>query len=117
MLIHFGQPKEQTFDSKAARQRFTDGGRSKAEILSIPPNTDNPIDVELRRYAIFNATGFIDLKALFFDKWAAVMTKHGTKTGRVKDIYQTRDVRLRDKYDKDIIVPFEQIIELKESEI
>lgn len=116
MLIKFGGNGEQTYDHKAATDRFIGSRGNKNDVLSIPPDTSNPIDVELRRFAIFNATGRIDLKELFFDKWAIAMTHKGEKVGRIKDLFVSRDVRLKDKYGKDIIVPFECVHTVMESE-
>lgn len=116
MIINIGRDRDPVYDNKAARQRFDGESSGKSDILTVPPDSVNPIDVTLRMFATFG-NGTIDMKGTFFNKWAAVMTRTGIKVGRIIDLFASRDVRLKDKYGKDVIASFENVIELSEKEL
>src|SRR3990167_10168990 len=91
-------------DLKAGRQRFTYD--KKFLTITVPQDTENPIDIALRLKALA-----IDPQFNFFNdfhnKWTVVRTPQGLRIGRIKDMYlASRDIRIRTRQGIDIIVGF-----------
>lgn len=105
-------------DNKAARQRFAT--EKKYYTMTIPSDTENPIDIRLRQLAMMPEARF-DFNKEFHNKWAVVMTGHigdmQLRKGRIKDIYpHTRDIRIQTRKGEDIIVGYGKVITISERE-
>jgi hypothetical protein len=109
------------FDHIAAKQIFGIPIRKrgdKEEVLHVPKDTTNPIDIKLRQIAMLgdNQT---DIYTEFFDKWVAVARADGKGifVGRIKDVYPSRDLLVKNRKDEMAIVPFGNVIQISEREL
>ena len=104
--------KEPKYDHKAARQRFTYQNKNLA--MSVPLNTNNPIDTRLRQIALEVNPRF-DFKKEFYQKWCVVRTIKGLRMGRIKDMFPAdRLIRIKTPKDEDIIAHYEAVITVSE---
>lgn len=105
------------FDRRAAEQIFIGEGERRSGILSVPRDTENPIDIRLRQIAMSGETP--NIKAEFVGKNVAVIAGNNQTiyTGKLKDIFADRSVRVKSKTGLDIIVPFGSVIELSDFEL
>lgn len=112
---------EQQFDRKAAKEIFGVKEYSRGEkvdTLTASKDATNPIDIALRQLSLMPnyETNIVEL---FMDKWVAAVRhdKQGIVVGRIKDVYADRSLKLKIRNGEVAIVPFENVLELKESEI
>ena len=124
MLIpRFREEKEPVYDHRAGQQifdRVKNRENTRPTTIVVPKDTENPIDIRLRQLALMNCP--FDLCKEFIGKWAAVFVQTGLQltiyTGRIKDIFpSTRDIWVRTRAGKDVIVPIGNVIEYSEREL
>ena len=109
------------YDHTAAKQIFGVKPRErgeKADTLYASKDSPNPIDVELRKLTLM-PQGATNINELFMSKWVAAIRAdgHGVVVGRIMDVYPDRSLRIQTRKKEDAIVKFENVLELKESEI
>lgn len=109
------------YDHRAAKQIF--GVREysrgeKCDTLTTDRVSNNPIDIVLRSISILPSFT-TNIHELFMEKWIAAKRPdgQGIVVGRIKDIYPDRTIRMKTKSGDDAIVPFENVLELRASEI
>ena len=110
--------KEPKYDLKAGLQRFT--YQQKHKTMNIPRDTENPIEIRLRQIALQVNPEF-DFNKEFHDKYAVVKIDKKEvprlRIGRIKDLYpQDRLVRIKTKGNEDVLVPYDNVITISESE-
>lgn len=123
MLVpHFKETKLPKLDYKAGRQIF-DKERTRENydwILAVPQDSENPIDIRLRQM-LLDPMKPPDVKTEFFDKQCAVFVQKGMQlifyTGRIKDFYEGRLVRIKTRKGLDVIVPFGNVMEVSTREL